>query len=116
MLQDYLLDWEQKFLDACAEGLDGVSVYYFAFRSYGDIGGGAIDDDLQFLAGGYILVIIYLMVALGKFNCRDQKVSQTNTFQSRYAIRNLKLKFFATFELLAETKMLHSFTKEGVWY
>ncbi|XP_075238943.1 patched domain-containing protein 3-like [Convolutriloba macropyga] len=73
--QEYIREWEQKFLDVCEEGVGGgATVYYFAVRSFGDIGGGAIDDDLQFLAGGYILVIIYLIVALGKFNCRDQKI------------------------------------------
>ena len=69
------MEWEQKFLDICEEGIGGgASVYYFAARSVGDIGGSAIDGDLQFLAGGYFLVIIYLIMALGKFNRRDQKV------------------------------------------
>ncbi|XP_063713445.1 NPC intracellular cholesterol transporter 1-like [Symsagittifera roscoffensis] len=73
--EDYILEWEQKFLDICEEGIGGgASVYYFAARSVGDIGGSAIDGDLQFLAGGYFLVIIYLIMALGKFNRRDQKI------------------------------------------
>ena len=99
--QKEVLEFEQKFLDVCDEGVESLQIYYFAVRSFADIGGGAISDDLQFLAIGYILVIIYLTLALGKFNCRDHKVSTSTMFEhlnrqtfSSYCVEILGSGFF----------------------
>ena len=74
-LQKEVLEWEKKFLDVCEEGVPGLTIYYFTLRSYDDVGGGAIQNDVRFITMGYVLVITYLTLALGKFNCRDYKVS-----------------------------------------
>ena len=73
-LQKEVLEWEKKFLDVCEEGIPGLDIYYFTIRSYEDLVGGAIQDGLQFLIIGYILMITYFTVALGRINCRDSKV------------------------------------------
>ena len=44
-----VLDWEDAFLKLAENGIEGLTVYYFAARSFGDIGGGAIGGDLSFL-------------------------------------------------------------------
>ncbi|XP_075245767.1 patched domain-containing protein 3-like isoform X2 [Convolutriloba macropyga] len=72
--EDYVLDWEEKFLDECEKGVSGVTVFRFSQRSPTDIGSGAVEDDIPFLFAGYALVIIFLFATLGKFNCHEQKV------------------------------------------
>jgi len=72
--EDYVLDWEEKFLDVCEAGVSGLEIYRFAQRSPQDIGSGAVADDIPFLFGGYFLVIAFLFFTLGKFNCQEQKI------------------------------------------
>ena len=74
-----VLEWEEKFLEEAGKGIEGLSVYYFSARSFGDIGGGAITGDLSFLFVGYALVIVYLALALGKFSFIDQKIGMAFT-------------------------------------
>ncbi|XP_063724453.1 NPC intracellular cholesterol transporter 1-like [Symsagittifera roscoffensis] len=71
--EPYVLEWEQRFLDTCSEGIEGYSVYYLAVRSFSDIGGGTIKGDLRFLGVGYILVILYLTINLGNLNFLESK-------------------------------------------
>ena len=78
LLQKEVLEWEKKFLDVSEEGVPGLNIYYFTLRSYEDVGGGAIQNDVRFIIMGYVLVITYLTLALGKFNCRDYKVSPSS--------------------------------------
>jgi Niemann-Pick C1 protein len=68
-------DWEEKFLKVGEDGhADINNVYRFAFRSFGDIGGGAILGDLTLLSTGYILIIVFVCIVLGRFNTVNQRV------------------------------------------
>ena len=40
----------------------------FTARSFGDIAGNSIQNDLSLLLAGYVLVIVYVVIMLGKFN------------------------------------------------
>ena len=48
-----------------------VYIYY----SFSDEAGDAITGDISLLSAGYVLVIIYITIMLGKFNCLEQRVS-----------------------------------------
>ncbi|CAH1243988.1 NPC1 [Branchiostoma lanceolatum] len=68
-------EWEKGWLEvAQEERSDGVTVTPFATRSFGDEGGGAIQSDLTLLSAGYALIIGYVAMVLGKFNCIEQKI------------------------------------------
>ena len=43
-------------------------------RSFGDIGGKTILGDVAQLGIGYLIVFVYVMVMLGRFNCVEQRV------------------------------------------
>jgi hypothetical protein len=49
----------------------GVYIYY----SFSDEAGDAISGDVSLLSAGYVLVIVYITIMLGKFNCLEQRVS-----------------------------------------
>ncbi|XP_075240295.1 patched domain-containing protein 3-like [Convolutriloba macropyga] len=68
-----VLDFETQFLDFCQDGVSGVTIYCASDKSFSDIGDEAIAADITLLIIGYNLVIIYIMVMTGRFNCRDQK-------------------------------------------
>jgi len=48
-----------------------VYIYY----SFSDEAGNAITGDVSLLSAGYVLVIVYITIMLGKFNCLEQRVS-----------------------------------------
>ena len=52
---------------------DGLSSYINVKRSFGDIGGKTILDDVAQLGIGYMIVFVYCMIMLGKFNCVEQR-------------------------------------------
>ena len=52
---------------------DPVSVQYFCQKSFSDAIGGTIRGDLKFLSMGFIIVFIYIMLMLGKFNSVEQR-------------------------------------------
>ena len=54
-----------------------------AARSFGDIVGGAIGSDLQLMAAGYLVVMIYVMIMLGKEDYRLSMwiLSKSHVFQ-----------------------------------
>ena len=43
-------------------------------RSFGDLIGGSIGDDLNTLATGYILILVYVCLNLGRLNSVEQRV------------------------------------------
>lgn len=45
-----------------------------SFCSFGDAVGSSISDDVLKLGIGYVLIIIYVSISLGKFNCMEQRV------------------------------------------
>lgn len=69
--------WEKSYLDVAEKGseISGTKLYYFSTRSFGDVGGAAISGDVTFLAAGYMIVIVFVCIVLGKFNRVEQRVS-----------------------------------------
>ena len=57
-------------LNLDAEGLEAT---LNTVRSFNDIAGGDIDSDISLLGTGYIIVLIYVMIMLGKFNSVQQR-------------------------------------------
>ncbi|XP_013382604.1 protein patched homolog 1 [Lingula anatina] len=69
------LAWEQQFIDIGAKGHAGIKeVNYYAFRTRSDEGGGAIFGDLTLLSVGYFLIIIFVAIVLGTFNCVEHRI------------------------------------------
>ena len=56
-----------------------VKVLWSAERSYGDVVEHSVNDDLGLLGIGYLLMLVYVALALGKRNFLELKVS-TLTF------------------------------------
>lgn len=68
------LDFETRFIEIGNNfTLSGVKAHVNAARSFGDVLGGSIGGDVNMLALGYLIVIIYVMVMLGKFNSVEQR-------------------------------------------
>ncbi|CAD5111994.1 DgyrCDS1247 [Dimorphilus gyrociliatus] len=67
--------WEKSYLDIAEKGsqLPKTNLYYFSTRSFGDVGGGAISGDVSLLAAGYMIVIVFVCIVLGKFNRVEQR-------------------------------------------
>lgn len=68
--------WEKSYLDIGDKGssVPKTNLYYFSTRSFGDVGGDAISGDVRFLAAGYMIVIVFVCIVLGKFNRVEQRV------------------------------------------
>lgn len=55
---------------------------FSVFFSFSDEAGGAIRGDIAFLSAGYVIVIVYITIMLGKFNCLEQRVRKNiNLYQ-----------------------------------
>lgn len=52
---------------------EGLNSYPNVKRSFGDIGGQTIIDDVAQLGMGYLIVFVFCMVMLGRFNCVEQR-------------------------------------------
>lgn len=67
--------WEKKFLDISLAEHEGIVVHPQATRSFSDEFGGAIQGDLGLLSTGYLLIIVYLSLNLGKFDRVSSRVA-----------------------------------------
>ena len=47
----------------------------YTIHSFGDEVGSSILGDVAFLSAGYILIILYVALILGRFNCIEMRVS-----------------------------------------
>ena len=56
---------------------EGLTSYPNVKRSFGDIAGATIFGDAGVMAVGYIIVFVYVMVMLGKFNCLELRSNLT---------------------------------------
>ncbi|XP_069127848.1 patched domain-containing protein 3-like isoform X2 [Argopecten irradians] len=67
------LDLETKIANLVQNTRDSaISEYYvLATRSFSDVAGDAISGDVSLLSAGYMIVIIYVIIILGRFNCLD---------------------------------------------
>ncbi|VDI58158.1 Hypothetical predicted protein [Mytilus galloprovincialis] len=73
-VKDQAEAWEQQLIDLGQKGNSNISTtYVFAIRSFSDEAGGAIRGDIAFLSAGYVIVIVYITIMLGKFNCLEQR-------------------------------------------
>ncbi|XP_071143132.1 patched domain-containing protein 3-like isoform X1 [Mytilus edulis] len=73
-VKDQAEAWEQQLIDLGQKEHSGISTtYVFAIRSFSDEAGGAIRGDIAFLSAGYVIVIVYITIMLGKFNCLEQR-------------------------------------------
>ena len=52
---------------------DGLEIYPFATRSFGDEIGSTIGGDANLLSMGFLVVFIYIVIMLGKFNFVEQR-------------------------------------------
>ena len=52
----------------------GLTALPSTMRSFGDLIGGSIGDDLNTLATGYILILVYVCLNLGRLNSVEQRV------------------------------------------
>lgn len=69
--------FEEKLLNLVNEDFNfefGVVAYPLTMRSFGDLIGGSIGDDLNTLATGYILILLYVCFNLGKLNSVEHRV------------------------------------------
>ncbi|GMH53979.1 hypothetical protein TrST_g11911 [Triparma strigata] len=62
--------WEEKFLEIGETCVDGLSCYRFAERSFSDEFGGAIGGDIVLMNIGFLIIIMYLYLNLGKVGDR----------------------------------------------
>ncbi|XP_033736833.1 protein patched homolog 1-like [Pecten maximus] len=67
------MDWETKIVNLVLNAKDSsISEYYIlATRSFSDVAGDAISGDVSLLSAGYMIVIVYVVIILGRFNCLD---------------------------------------------
>jgi hypothetical protein len=78
------LVFEQAWLEVVQEFISSGSVpssaklYYNAERSFIDLMNDSIDDDLNVLLAGYVLVLIYVVLALGRRNLLEMRVRIAN--------------------------------------
>ena len=72
------LAWESDLIKiALNSSSDGVRVMVNAARSFGDVSTEAIFFDASLMAGGYIIMFIYTVVMLGKFNTLEVRLYLT---------------------------------------
>ena len=72
------LEFEQEFIyflgNYSKENENGpVKVHFFCRKIMRDAIGGTIRGDAALLSMGYVIVFIYVMIMLGKFNCVEQR-------------------------------------------
>ncbi|XP_042241717.1 patched domain-containing protein 3-like [Homarus americanus] len=69
-------DWEQKFVKNMANTIKGkknVSVYFMASSSYSKISDDIIWVDTQYIITGFVVMFIYVVTMIGKFNMVEQR-------------------------------------------
>ncbi|OWF43557.1 Niemann-Pick C1 protein [Mizuhopecten yessoensis] len=71
--KDESMAWETKMVDLVQNTQNSaISDYYvLATRSFSDVASDAIGGDISLLSAGYMIVIIYIIIILGRFNCLD---------------------------------------------
>ena len=62
--------------------------------SFSDEAGGAIKSDVVSLSIGYFIVILFVMIVLGRFNCMEQKVSIVRLFVALFVFAIVPLFVF----------------------
>ncbi|BFY99481.1 hypothetical protein BsWGS_02520 [Bradybaena similaris] len=68
-------EFEKSMIDKALQGhqnISGTTVY--ATRSFDDEGYGAVKNEVKLLSAGFILVFVFIMLSLGKFNLLEQKI------------------------------------------
>ena len=71
-------EFEQEFIDLMenlsSENKDGpININYICQKSIRNIYDGAIGSDLNLLSGGFLIVFVYVVLMLGKFNSLEQR-------------------------------------------
>ncbi|KAH9519679.1 hypothetical protein Btru_003303 [Bulinus truncatus] len=71
----FALEWEKFMIDMALKGINGINkTFVYATRSFDDEGYGVINKDIKLLAMGFILVFVFVVLSLGKFDLLRQKV------------------------------------------
>ncbi|CAD5111950.1 DgyrCDS1212 [Dimorphilus gyrociliatus] len=74
-IDENALAWEEKFIDLSKDySSKNLTLFYYSMRTFLDEGSGTILKDLGILAGGYILLIAFVIFVLGKRNCVQHRV------------------------------------------
>jgi hypothetical protein len=69
------LDWEEEFISSILSlSFDNTTVLPYAGRSFGDISEDAIFFDGFKMAGGYLLMFIFTVIMLGRFNYVEMRL------------------------------------------
>lgn len=71
-----MLEFEGDLIQVLLDKTDypkGLNSYANVMRSFGDIAGSTILGDIPMMGIGYMIVFVYVMVMLGKFNCVEQR-------------------------------------------
>ncbi|CAG0912381.1 unnamed protein product [Notodromas monacha] len=91
--------WERKFIKSVLEfsvnnSLPGVKVYAFGHFSFKDAMASMQDQNMAILFGGFALILIYVTITLGKFNCLEQRI-----LISLVGVMNVALSILASYGL-----------------
>lgn len=72
-----VLKWENEFLKILTnaqKSSENMEIYYASGRSFSDISQSTMLHDMPALAVGVILMIVYIQLAVSRFNCIDARV------------------------------------------
>ncbi|CAL4137274.1 unnamed protein product, partial [Meganyctiphanes norvegica] len=70
------LEWERRFIDTVLNTTnreEDVNIYFLAASSFGLVAGNSIQNDLRYLSIGFIVVFIFVVLMLGKFNMIEMR-------------------------------------------
>ncbi|XP_046328844.2 protein patched homolog 1-like isoform X1 [Haliotis rufescens] len=74
-IKENTMDWELQLIEIGKNGHAGLSEsFVFTARSFSDEGGSAIQGDATLLSAGYIILIIFVIAVLGRFNMVEQRI------------------------------------------
>ena len=79
-ISKYTMEFEGMMIEALlnqSQYPEGLKSYPNVHRSFGDIAGSTILGDLKGLVIGYMLLIAYVQIMLGRFNCVEQRALLT---------------------------------------
>ncbi|KAL5022693.1 hypothetical protein ScPMuIL_001848 [Solemya velum] len=66
---------ESKFIEFIQEAQDGIKeTFVYASRTFKDEGSGSIQNDIKLLSIGYVIVITFVVIVLGRFNMVEQRI------------------------------------------
>ncbi|XP_017768460.1 PREDICTED: protein patched homolog 3-like [Nicrophorus vespilloides] len=71
------LEWEETFLNIMkysAQRAENFKIYYTAARSFGDISGATMFQDLDILFIGVFIMVFYVQFVISKFNCVEARM------------------------------------------